>query len=121
MGIRGWLIAGAIAYALLKAKNPTWYEDLMLRGYAADQVPPPTTATDPETKKKFEMAATVAQAVGLPIGWILEIAQKVSPSDLPLIAAKIAAKVKSLGPPSDTTAATLAAYKAAAMAAGGVA
>jgi hypothetical protein len=119
IGLRGFLILGALAFSLLKAKNPAWYEDLMLRGYAKDRLPPQTLT--PEMQQKFDLASKASAAVGLPVGWILEIATKVSPQDLPLIAKRIAAAVKSMGAPLDTSDAGLAAYKAKALAAGGAA
>ncbi len=115
---RGWLILGAVAFAVLKTANPHWYEDLMLRGYAKDSLPPSNLTPDQQTK--FQIASSAASAVGLPVGWLFEIALKVQPGDLPTIAKRIADKVKSMGPPADTSDAALAAYKAQALAAGGV-
>lgn len=91
----------------------------MLRGYAKDQVPPPKP-TDPNQLNIYNVATLVAAAAGLPVGWIFEIAQKVKLEDLPVIAQRISAKVRSMGPPSSTTDEALAAYKAKAMQAGGV-
>lgn len=119
MKLRTWLIIGAVAFALLKAKNPNWYDDLMLRAYAKDQVPPPRP-TDPEQQKKFETVALVSAAAGLPIGWVLEIASKVRAEDLEAVAKRVRSKVLSMGPPADTAQPTLDGYKAAALAAGGV-
>lgn len=119
MKLRTWLLIGAVAFALLKAKNPNWYEDLMLRGYAKDQVPPPKP-TDPQALHTYDVVTLVAAAAGLPVGWIFEIAQKVKLEDLPVIAQKISAKVRSMGPPPNTTDEALAAYKHKAMQAGGV-
>lgn len=119
MGLRTWLLLGTVAFALLKAKNPHWYEDLMLRSYAKDRIPPSTLT--PEQQQKIQAASLASAAVGLPVGWILEIATKVKAEDLPVIAKRIAEKVKSMGPPLDTREDTLEAYKKAAMAAGGVA
>lgn len=116
---RGWLILGGVLYAVLKTSNPHWYEDLMLRSYAKDQIPP--SNLPPEQQQKLQAASLAASAVGLPVGWIVEIAIKVKAEDLPVIAKRIADKVKSMGPPPDTTDATLAVYKAKALAAGGVA
>ena len=118
MGLRVWLVLGAVAFALLKAKHPTWYEDLMLRGYAKDQVLP--SSLTPEQQQKLQIASSASAAVGLPVGWLLEIAVKVKPEDLPVLARRIAAKVKQMGPPKLTTDEALAAYKAQALAAGGV-
>jgi hypothetical protein len=91
----------------------------MLRGYAKDQVPPPKPI-DPELKKKYDTISLVAAAAGLPVGWIFEIASKVKAEDLPVIAKRISAKVRSMGPPSSTTDEALAEYKKKALAAGGV-
>lgn len=113
MGIKGWLVVGAVAYALLKASNPRWYEDLMLRGYAKDRVPP--RELTPDQQQKLQIATTAAAAVGLPVGWIFEIALKVDAKDVPVIAKRIAEKVKAMGPPSLTTDEGLAAYKAMAL------
>lgn len=109
MKLQTWLIIGAVAFAILKAKNPYWYEDLMLRAYAKDRLPPSTPT--PEQQQKLQVASTVASAVGLPIGWVLEIAMKVDAKDVPVIAKRVADKVKSMGPPADTADATLAEYK----------
>jgi hypothetical protein len=112
------LVIGAVAYAVLKASNPRWYEDLMLRGYAKDQVPP--SQLTPDQQRNLQIASAASAAVGLPIGWILEIAVKVDPKDLPVIAKRIAEKVKQMGPPDGTSEDALAAYKAKALAASGV-
>jgi hypothetical protein len=117
--LRTWLIIGAVAFALLKAKNPRWYDDLMLRAYGKDQVPPPRPV-DPEQQKKFDTVSMVSAAAGLPIGWVLEIASKVRVEDLEAVAKKVRAKVLSMGPPADTSQPTLDGYKATALAAGGV-
>lgn len=119
MKLRTWFIIGAVAFALLKAKYPNWYQDLMLRAYAKDQIPPPRPV-DPEQQKKFETVSMVSAAAGLPIGWVLEIASKVRPEDLQVVAKKISAKVLAMGPPTDTEPHTLEYYKATAIAAGGV-
>ena len=119
MKLRTWLVLGAVAFALLKARNPHWYEDLMLRSYAKDRLPP--SSLTPEQQKKLQAASLAASAAGLPIGWLLEIAVKVKAEDLPVIAKRISDKVKSMGPPPDTTEATLEAYKKMALSAGGVA
>lgn len=112
------LVIGAVAYAILKASNPRWYEDLMLRGFAKDQVPP--RELTPDQQRNLQIASVASAAVGLPIGWILEIAVKVDPKDLPVIAKRIAEKVKQMGPPVDTSDEALAAYKAKALAVAGV-
>lgn len=118
MKLRTWLIIGAVGFALLKAVRPNWYQDLMLRAYAKDQIPPPRPV-DPEQQKKFETVAMVSAAAGLPIGWVLEIASKVRAEDLEAVAKKVRAKVLSMGPPADTEPHTLEYYKATAIAAGG--
>lgn len=119
MKLRTILLIGAVAFAILKAKNPNWYEDLMLRSYAKDRLPPSTLT--PEQQQKMQAVSLAASAAGLPIGWVLEIATKVRAEDLPVIAKRISDKVKSMGPPPDTSEATLEAYKQAAIAGGGVA
>ena len=118
MKLRTWLIIGAVAFALLKAKNPGWYDDLMLRAYGKDNVPPPRPV-DPEQQKKYDTVALVSAAAGLPIGWVLEIASKTRAEDLEAVAKKVKSKVLSMGPPPDTTQPTLDAYKYTALAAGG--
>jgi hypothetical protein len=120
MKLRTWLVIGAVAFALLKAKYPRWYEDLMLRAYARDQIPPPRPV-DPDQQKKYDTVAMVSAAAGLPIGWVLEIASKVRPEDLAAVAKRISAKVISMGPPKDTQPETLQSYKQTAIDAGGVA
>ena len=112
-----WLILGAIGYAVMKSRYPHWYEDLTLRSYAGDNIASP--GDTPESKSKFETAAKVAQQVGLPIGWILEIAGKYQDGDLTKIASRVQQKVLQMGPPNATDPATLAAYKDAALAAAG--
>jgi hypothetical protein len=118
MKLRTVLVIGAVLFAVLKAKNPRWYEDLMLRGYAKDQVPP--RELTPEQQQKLQIASAASSAVGLPVGWILEIAYKVDPKDVPVLAKRVAEKVKSMGPPKLTTPEALAEYKAQALAAAGV-
>lgn len=118
MKLQTWLILGAVAYAVLKTVNPYWYEDLMLRAYAKDRLPP--SSLTPEQQEKLQAASLVSSAAGLPIGWVLEIAMKVDPKDLPVIAKRVADKVKSMGPPIDTSEATLENYKRKALAVAGV-
>lgn len=116
MKLRTFLILGAVGYAILSAMRPHWYEDLMNRAYVADHLAKPSDLPPDQ----WQMASMAATAVGLPVGWLVDIARKVKPEDLPVIAEKIKAKVVAMGAPTDTQDATLAAYKAQAIAAAGV-
>lgn len=118
MGWKGWLLIGAVAYFVFKTKHPRWYEDLMLRAYAPDHVVP--KAQTPEEQAKYAQASQAATAVGLPIGWIIEIAGKVKAEDLAMIAKRLSEAVLVMGMPSDTLPNTLATYKAKAYAHAGV-
>lgn len=116
MRLGTWLAIGAVALVLL-AKSQRWYEDLMLRAFARDNVPPHDDT--PQGKRNLQLASSAASEVGLPVGWVLELIPKVKPEDLQAAAQRVAAKVKSMGPPPDTTDATLAEYKKTAMSAAG--
>lgn len=117
--MRTWqkvLIGLSVSYAILKYCEPHWYEDLMCRAYAPDYLVKP--GADAASQSNFEAASAAAAVVGLPVGWLIDIASKVQPGDLTIIAGKIRDKVLAMGQPVDTTPATLASYKAAAIAAG---
>ena len=114
MRLRWWLVIAGVSYAVFNAVRPHWYDDLMNRAYAPDHLVQPTDVAP----DKWQLATMAATAVGLPVGWLIDIAQKVKPEDVPIIAAKITAKVLAMGQPADTQPATLAAYKDAAIAAG---
>ncbi len=107
MKLRTWLIIGAVGYAILNAVKPSWYDDLMNRAYAPDHLAKP----DNVPPDKWQMASMAATAVGLPVGWLIDLSQKVKPEDLPIIAQKLKDKVLSMGAPADTKLETLAAYK----------
>lgn len=115
MRLGTWILVGAVALVLLSAKGLQWYYDLMLRSYAKDNVPPHDPS--PEGKRRLQVASDVASAVGLPVGWVLEFAPKVPPEDLRASAQRVVDKVKSMGPPPDTTEQTLAWYRKTAISA----
>lgn len=116
MRLGTWIAIGAVAALVLTlAKQQRWYYDLMLRAFAKDQVPPHVTT--PEGKRSLQVASSVASEVGLPVGWVLEMAPKVPPDGLSAAAQRVVDKVKSMGPPPDTTEQTLAWYKKQAMSA----
>lgn len=117
MGVRGWLIFGAVAYAIFNAARPTWYADLMNRAYADDHL----VSSSGVSPSVWQNASIAAAIVGMPIGWLLDIASKVQPGDVEIIAQKLKNAVLRAGPPPDTLPATLAAYKAKIFAAAGVA
>lgn len=109
-----WLVIAAavgVAWALLRSREPAWYRDLVLRAYAADQIPLPGAPLEP--------AAAVALELDLPIAWVQQLGQADAVA-LDLAARRVKAAVLA-APPVDTSPATLAAYKSAALAAGGVA
>ena len=111
------LIGCSIGYLVLKWQKPHWYEDLMNRAYAPDYLVPQSAAASPQA---YQLAAAAAAAVGLPVGWLIDIASKVKPGDLTIIAGKIRDKVMAMGPPADTQQQTLDAYKSQAIGAAGV-
>ena len=107
------LIFGALAWVLIRATRPKWYDDLMLRAFAADQFADPGKTK--ENREQFEKAADVAARVALPLGWVLVLAQKVNVGQLEDAAKKVRSKVLSMGPPADTKPETLSQYKAKAL------
>jgi hypothetical protein len=108
------ILAGvAIGWILLRAFRPKWYDDLMLRAFASDQLAEP--GKTPEAQKKFEEAADIAARFLLPLGWVLKIAETSSGTTLEQAAQNVKAKVLNMGPPPDTQTATLAKYKEAAL------
>jgi hypothetical protein len=119
MKLRTLLILGAVGYAVYNALHPHWYEDLMNRAYAPDHLSKPEDA--PGGVDGYTAAGAISAALGLPIGWILDIAKKVQPGDVPAIAQKVKDAILKMGPPVNTLPETLAAYKKQALAAAGIA
>lgn len=110
------IIAGiSIAWIVIRAVRPKWYDDLMLRAFASDQLAEP--GKTPEAQKKFEECADLAARVMLPLGWVLKIAETASGTTLEQAAQNVKAKVLAMGPPPNTENTTLAKYKEAALSA----
>lgn len=110
------VVAGvAIAWVLVRAIRPKWYDDLMLRAFASDQLAEPGK-TEAE-KKQFEECADLAARALLPMGWVLKIAEVASGVTLEQAVQNVKAKVLNMGPPLDTKPETLAQYRATAIAA----
>lgn len=108
------IIAGvSLAWIAIRAFRPKWYDDLMLRAFASDQLAEP--GKTPEAQKKFEEAADLAARVMLPLGWVLKIAETTTGTSLEQAAQNVKAKVLQMGPPPDTQTATLSKYKEAAL------
>ena len=113
------IIAGVgIAWIVLRAFHPKWYDDLMLRAFASDQLAEP--GKTPEAQKKFEQCADLAARAVLPIGWVIKLAESASGTTLEQAVQNVKAKVLNMGPPTDSKPETLAKYKEAAIAAGKV-
>lgn len=116
MGKAWKILAGvAIGWILLRAFRPKWYDDLMLRAFASDQLAEP--GKTPEAQKKFEEAADLAARVMLPLGWVLKIAETTTGTSLEQAAQNVKAKVLGMGPPADTKPETLAKYRETAISA----
>lgn len=109
MKIKTTLILLAGLWLLVRNTRPKWYDDLMLRAYASDQFGDPGKTE--VSKKAFEKASNTAAKLGLPLGWVLAIAKKVSPDQLMAAAEKVRDAVYKMGPPPDTFPKTLEAYK----------
>jgi hypothetical protein len=106
----------ALVWIVVRALHPKWYDDLMLRAFASDQLAEPGKTE--ESKKKFEEAADLAARALLPIGWVLKIAETTSGVTLEQAVQNVKQQVLKMGPPTDTKPETLAQYKKAAIAAG---
>lgn len=120
MKLKFWHVAFALGlgWVLIRSTRPKWYEDLMLRAFAADQFADPGKTK--EQKEQFEKAADLAARALLPMGWVLRIVEVASGTTAEQAVGKVQAWVLKAGPPADTQPATLADYKAKALAAGGV-
>jgi hypothetical protein len=92
-----------------------WYQDLMLRSFAADHVAEP--GKSPEELKQFEEAAVLAARALLPLGWVLKVAEITTGTTLEQAVQKVQQKVLAMGPPEDTSPETLAKYRDTAIAA----
>lgn len=103
----------ALGWIVIRAIRPKWYDDLMLRAFASDQLAEP--GKTPEAQKKFEECADLAARVMLPLGWVLKIAETASGTTLEQATQNVKAKVLNMGPPPDTKPETLAQYKEAAL------
>ena len=112
------IVAGvSLAWIILRATKPRWYQDLMLRAFASDQVAEP--GKTPEERKKFEEAADLAARALLPLGWVIKVAEISTGVTLEQAVQKVQQKVLSMGPPPDTKPETLAKYRETAIAAAG--
>jgi hypothetical protein len=110
------VLAGvSIAWIVTRSFRPKWYDDLMLRAFASDQLAEP--GKTPEAQKKFEEAADLAARALLPVGWVIRIAEITTGTSLEQAVQNVRAKVLSMGPPPDSKPETLAKYKEAAIAA----
>lgn len=110
------VLAGvSIAWIVLRSLKPKWYDDLMLRAFASDQLAEP--GKTPEARKKFEEAADLAARALMPVGWVIRIAEVTTGTSLEQAVQNVKAKVLSMGPPPDSKPETLAKYKEAAIAA----
>lgn len=107
-----WLLFGLSLGALaLFIQRGEQRRDTFLRGYAADQYDTP----DDDDAEAFEHASEVAARVGLPLKWVREL-QRTVPADRLEHAAAVTKRAWSL--PADTTPASLARSREAALAAG---
>jgi hypothetical protein len=116
-GGKVWKYVGAFAllWILLRATKPKWYQDLMLRAFASDQVAEP--GKSPEAQQQFEQAADLAARALLPLGWVLKVAEITTGVTLEQAVQKVQQKVLDMGPPADTSPETLAKYRDTAIAA----
>jgi hypothetical protein len=105
-------IGVSLAWIILRATKPRWYQDLMLRAFASDQVAEP--GKTPEAQKQFEQCADIAAR---PLGWVIKIAEISTGVTIEQAVQKVQQKVLSMGPPSDTKPETLAKYRETALAA----
>ena len=106
---RWWLYAALLGGWLWHSHRRKQEQDLLLRGFAADQFASPTG--------DFEQASEVASEAGLPIQWVIDLQQRgVPPHRLREAAARTRAAVKV---PRDTSVVSLAEVREQALAAGG--
>lgn len=115
-----WLYIGiaAGAWLLVRAWHPKWYDDLMLRAFAGDQLAEP--GKTPQAQAQFEQAADIAARALLPLGWVLKLSEVYTGTSLEQAVQKVKEKVLAMGPPPDTSPETLGKYREAAIAAGKV-
>jgi hypothetical protein len=110
------VLAGvSLAWLLVRATRPRWYDDLMLRAFASDQLAEP--GKTPEARKQFEESADLAARALLPLGWVLKIAETASGVTLEQAVQNVKQQVLAMGPPPDTKPETLAQYRAKALSA----
>ena len=113
-----WYVGGVAAlWLLIRSSKPQWYQDLMLRAFAGDQIA--EKGTTPEAQKQFEAAADIAARAMLPLGWVLKIAELTTGVTLEQAVQKVQEKVLAMGAPKDSKPETLAKYKEDALAAAG--
>lgn len=98
----------------------SWLEDLLMRGYAADQVADLSALTEAQRSA----VSAVAGASSVPRGWLAELVTQGLPIEkLPKAAQDAVDALVALGPPRSSDPATLAMYRTtaigAASAAGG--
>lgn len=111
-----WALAGiGLAWIVLRATKPQWYQDLMLRAFAADV---PSDAEKAKlTQQQVEQAADLAARYLLPLGWVIRAGELATGVTLEQAIQKVQAKVIAMGPPVDAKPETLAQYKDSALAA----
>jgi hypothetical protein len=106
------LVVG-VGWIVVRSWRPAWYDDLMLRAFAGDNLQDPG-----KTKQEieaFEQAADLAARCVIPLGWALRIVEMVGPVRAEDAVKAVKAQVLAWGPPASTDAASLAAYKAKAL------
>lgn len=114
---RLWWYVGAAAalWIITRATKPKWYQDLMLRAFASDQLAEP--GKTPEAQKQFEQAADIAARALLPLGWVLKIGEIATGVTIEQAVQRVQEKVLAMGPPADSKPETLAQYRETAIAA----
>lgn len=114
---RIWLAVGLVGglWIVLRATKPRWYQDLMLRAFASDQLAEPGKSQ--KAREDFEKAADLAARAMLPLGWVVKIAEISTGVTLEQAVQAVQKKVLAMGPPADSRPETLAAYRSAALSA----
>lgn len=115
-----YVLLFGLGYALGKANKPAapseWLDDVLIQGFAADQVAAFDAAPDVEQAAKAASSAT-----GIPALWFAKLAAAgVAPLKFITAAKAITAKAIALGPPKGTTA-DLAAWRESVLQAGAAA
>jgi hypothetical protein len=111
------LVVG-VGWIVVRSWRPAWYDDLMLRAFAGDNLRDPGKTK--EEIAAFEKAADLAARVVIPLGWALRIVETVGPIKAEDAVKAVKAQVLAWGPPTSTDPASLEAYKAKALKTAGV-